>query len=105
MGIASGIVELMQQPSRGTAKEITILSKASSEMPTSDEWKDMFSNPGPAGWPDFLSAFPEGGVRTAFVHTLEVVVRPLVRQVNFKAVDIFLFFLSFFELDGLCPPC
>jgi len=50
--IANGIVELMQQPSAINSKEITILSKASSEMSTSEAWKEMFANPGPASWPD-----------------------------------------------------
>jgi hypothetical protein len=33
-------------------KEMTILSKAISEFPTSEEWAAMFKDPQPASWPD-----------------------------------------------------
>ena len=34
-------------------KECTILSKASSELPrTTEEWTELFQNPGPADWPN-----------------------------------------------------
>lgn len=55
--VASAIVQMLMRPadesvSGPTARECTVLSKAASELPTPEEWIDMFENPGPAAWPD-----------------------------------------------------
>lgn len=67
--IASGITQLLLLDTTGTEnttntvpKEITILSKASSEMNTPNEWKDMLTNPSTTGgseWPDPTKFEPE----------------------------------------------
>ncbi|KAG7344627.1 hypothetical protein IV203_019042 [Nitzschia inconspicua] len=56
--VAAGIVQALQvYPTTPTAssscpKEMTILSKARSELPSPEEWKAMFANPSAADWPD-----------------------------------------------------
>lgn len=40
-------------------KEMTILSKATSELPNDEEWGEMFKNPGTADWPDPFLFVPE----------------------------------------------
>ena len=68
--LASGITQLLLLDTSTSAdhtrvvvpKEITILSKASSEMNTPEEWKEMFTNPsttGGAEWPDPTKFEPE----------------------------------------------
>lgn len=57
--LASGLVYALQQPVSVTGKESTILSKAYSEMPSSEEWATMFETPGPASWPDPFKFQPE----------------------------------------------
>lgn len=50
--VAAAIVQALQLPASACPKEMTILSKARSELPTPEEWKDMFANPSAADWPD-----------------------------------------------------
>ena len=67
--LASGITQLLLLDTSTSAdtnkvvpKEITILSKASSEMNTPEEWKEMFTNPSTTGgseWPDPTKFEPE----------------------------------------------
>lgn len=40
-------------------KEITVLSKCISQLPTADEWDDLFANPGCQSWPDPATFVPE----------------------------------------------
>jgi len=61
--LASGLVQILQRPADDSAgvcaKECTILSKASSEIPTPEEWSAMFEAPGAAEWPDPSKFDPE----------------------------------------------
>jgi len=57
--LASGLVQALMQPTSVVGKEVTILSKASSELPTDEDWTEMFRNPGPAVWPDPFLFEPE----------------------------------------------
>ena len=57
--LASGLVRALMQPTSVSGKEVTILSKASSELPTEEDWMEMFQNPGPAVWPDPFQFEPE----------------------------------------------
>eukprot|EP00536_Pseudo-nitzschia_multiseries_P004227 jgi/Psemu1/302441/fgenesh1_kg.69_\ len=57
--LASGLVQAMMQPISVTGKEITILSKAASELPTEEDWMNMFENPSAAAWPDPFQFEPE----------------------------------------------
>ena len=57
--LASGLVQALMQPVSAIGKEITILSKASSEIPTEEEWLEMFANPAAASWPDPFAFEPE----------------------------------------------
>jgi len=57
--LASGLVQAMMQPTSVTGKEITILSKAASELPTQEDWRNMFENPSAASWPDPFKFEPE----------------------------------------------
>lgn len=50
--VASGIVQALQVSAKDCPMEMTILSKARSELPSPQEWKDMFTNPQAADWPD-----------------------------------------------------
>lgn len=51
--VASAITAALLKPvGDPVPKEMTILSKAEQQLPTSDEWYEMFANPGPASWPD-----------------------------------------------------
>lgn len=50
--LASAITAALMRPAEDFPKELTILSKAEQQLPTSEEWYEMFSNPGPASWPD-----------------------------------------------------
>jgi len=56
--LASGLVHLLQQPVDETgpmadcARECTILSKAASDIPTTEDWTSLFESPGAAQWPD-----------------------------------------------------
>jgi hypothetical protein len=68
---ASAIVQALflmpeQQQQDGTGvgagccpKEMTVLSKARSELPTPEMWREMFANPQPAAWPDPYKFQPE----------------------------------------------
>lgn len=64
--VAAGIVQaLLMSPGDGGGdgdccpKEFTILSKALSELPTPEAWREMFANPQPASWPDPYQWKPE----------------------------------------------
>ena len=62
--LASALVQILQKPADEElagvcGRECTILSKAASELPTPEEWEDMFMNPGPAEWPDPFKFAPE----------------------------------------------
>ena len=51
--VASGITAALLKPvGEPVPNEMTILSKADRELPTSDEWFEMFENPQAASWPD-----------------------------------------------------
>jgi hypothetical protein len=50
--LAAGIVQALMMPATECPKEVTVLSKARSELPTAEEWKEMFRNPSAAAWPD-----------------------------------------------------
>jgi hypothetical protein len=51
--VAAGIVQALQLTTPDECpKEMTILSKARSELPSPQEWRDMFANPSAASWPD-----------------------------------------------------
>ena len=62
--VAGAIVASMAKPVGEPApKEMTVLSKAESEFPTTEEWDELFKNPGPARWPDpFLFRPQEFGI-------------------------------------------
>ena len=63
---AAVTASLMKPAEEGVPKEMTILSKAISELPTSEEWDEMFQNPGAASWPDpFLFQPEEYGIEVA----------------------------------------
>jgi len=59
--LASGLVQVLQQPAEVgvCGKELTILSKAASEIPTAEEWTGMFEAPSKAAWPDPYKFEPE----------------------------------------------
>ena len=62
--LASALVQIVQKPADEEiagvcGRECTILSKASSELPTPEEWEAMFASPGPAEWPDPFKFDPE----------------------------------------------
>ena len=58
--VAAAIVASMSKPVGEPApKEMTILSKAVNELPTAEEWDELFSNPGAASWPDPFTWRPE----------------------------------------------
>jgi len=61
--VASGIVQslLMDTTSNSGNKEVTILSKASSDLNTPEQWIEMLTNPSKAGseWPDPTKFTPE----------------------------------------------
>jgi hypothetical protein len=52
--LAAAVVQSLMKPvgENSVPKEMTILSRALSELPTSEEWTEMFQNPQPAAWPD-----------------------------------------------------
>lgn len=50
--IAQAVVQALMKPVDAVPKEFTVLSKCDARLPTEDEWDAMFSNPGPASWPD-----------------------------------------------------
>ena len=62
--LASALVQILQQPADEElagvcGRECTILSKASSELPTPEEWEAMFKSPAAAEWPDPFKFDPE----------------------------------------------
>jgi len=57
--VAAAITQAMMMPVEETPKEMTILSKAESVLPTPDEWKKLFASPGGAAWPDPFTWRPE----------------------------------------------
>ena len=65
--VAAAIVASMSKPvGQPVPKEMTILSKAFSALPTTEEWEEMFRNPGPASWPDPFTFRPaEYGIEVA----------------------------------------
>lgn len=58
--VASAITAALLKPADEDImpKEFTVLSKAEQQLPTSDEWYEMFANPGPASWPDAFTFTP-----------------------------------------------
>ena len=58
--LSQAVVQSLLTP-RGdpVPKECTILSKAVSELPSPEEWREMFTNPGAASWPDPFQFQPE----------------------------------------------
>ena len=56
--VAQAVVQALMRPVDGTPKEFSILSKCVSTLPTAEDWDGMFSNPGPASWPDPFSFNP-----------------------------------------------
>lgn len=61
--VAQAVVQALMRPTRGefevvdassksVPKEFTVLSKATLDLPTTEEWDELFRNPGPAKWPD-----------------------------------------------------
>lgn len=58
--IASAVTAALMKPvGEPIPKEMTILSKAEQELPTSGEWYDMFANPASASWPDPFTFRPD----------------------------------------------
>ena len=53
--VAQAVVQALLRDDGTYPKEMTVLSKAMSQFPTDNEWDDLFSNPGPASWPDPFS--------------------------------------------------
>mmetsp|Transcript_120049 Transcript_120049/g.336101 ORF Transcript_120049/g.336101 Transcript_120049/m.336101 type:complete len:415 (-) Transcript_120049:67-1311(-) len=64
--LASAITAALMKPAdEFRYKEYTILSKAEQQLPTSDEWYEMFANPQAASWPDPFTFRPsEFGIET-----------------------------------------
>jgi len=56
--VAQAVVQALMRPVDGTPKEFSILSKCVSTLPRAEDWDAMFSNPGPASWPDPFSFNP-----------------------------------------------
>lgn len=55
--VAAAITKMLQMPvgngDGSVPKELTVLSKARSELPTDDEWVELLKPPyGPSSWPD-----------------------------------------------------
>eukprot|EP00543_Licmophora_paradoxa_P003419 CAMPEP_0202449734 /NCGR_PEP_ID=MMETSP1360-20130828/8450_1 /ASSEMBLY_ACC=CAM_ASM_000848 /TAXON_ID=515479 /ORGANISM="Licmophora paradoxa, Strain CCMP2313" /LENGTH=360 /DNA_ID=CAMNT_0049067763 /DNA_START=25 /DNA_END=1107 /DNA_ORIENTATION=+ len=50
--VAQAIVQSLLREDGSYPKEMTVLSKAVSQFPSDSEWDELFSNPGPANWPD-----------------------------------------------------
>ena len=50
--VAQAVVQALMRPANSLPKEFSVLSKCESNLPTSEEWKNMFDNPGAASWPD-----------------------------------------------------
>jgi len=59
--IAQAVVQSLMRPvgSGGVAKETTVLSKCTANLPTAEEWDELFENPGAAKWPDPYEFKPE----------------------------------------------
>jgi hypothetical protein len=68
--LASAVVASLFEPVQsssdsGVPKEMTILSKATQELPSREEWKELFQNPEAARWPDPFTFRPaEYGIET-----------------------------------------
>lgn len=66
---AQAVVQALMRPEGSIPKDFSILSKCVSSLPTTEEWDDLFANPGPAYWPDPYSfnpadfGFEEEGVK------------------------------------------
>jgi len=50
--VAQAVVQALMRPVDSIPKEFSVLSKCISSLPTTEEWDEMFSNPGAADWPD-----------------------------------------------------
>lgn len=50
--VAQAIVQTLLWDDDMVPKEYTVLSKGYSFVPSDQEWKQLFENPGPAQWPD-----------------------------------------------------
>mmetsp|Transcript_21045 Transcript_21045/g.31189 ORF Transcript_21045/g.31189 Transcript_21045/m.31189 type:complete len:361 (+) Transcript_21045:76-1158(+) len=50
--VAQAIVQSLIRDDGSCPKEMTVLSKSSSQFPSDSEWHALFENPGPAAWPD-----------------------------------------------------
>jgi hypothetical protein len=50
--VAQAVVQALLRPANSIPKEFTVLSKCESTLPKTDDWSEMFANPGPASWPD-----------------------------------------------------
>lgn len=57
--LASAVAQALMKPAEDLPKEMTILSKATSELNTPEEWDNMFQNPKVASWPDPYLFKPE----------------------------------------------
>jgi len=62
--LASALVQILQKPADEElagicGRECTILSKASSDLPTPEEWDTIFASPAAAEWPDPYKFDPE----------------------------------------------
>jgi hypothetical protein len=63
---AAVTASLMKPVGEPVPKEMTILSKATGELPTPEEWDAMFQNPQTAAWPDpFLFQPTEFGLEVS----------------------------------------
>ncbi len=56
--VAQAVVQALMRAESDIPKDFSILSKCVSQLPTNEEWDDMFANPGPAYWPDPFSFNP-----------------------------------------------
>mmetsp|Transcript_37504 Transcript_37504/g.44741 ORF Transcript_37504/g.44741 Transcript_37504/m.44741 type:complete len:373 (-) Transcript_37504:67-1185(-) len=59
--IAHAVVQSLLRPvgEGGVPQEATVLSKCNPNLPTVEEWDQLFENPGPSKWPDPYSFVPE----------------------------------------------
>jgi len=56
--VAQAVVQALMRPANSLPKEFSVLSKCESNLPTGEEWKNMFDSPGAASWPDPFSFDP-----------------------------------------------
>lgn len=49
---AQAIVQTLMRPQKDVPKEFTVLSKCDADLPTPEQWNELFRNPGAASWPD-----------------------------------------------------